>query len=213
MTYATSWPKSWIVLSGWKKTERSQLACRPEDSSRSGEEVNDVLYIDRATCTGCAVCLDVCTTSAISLDEREGVATIDQVLCTECLACLDVCPTGAIQRAESYELVPAGGGDVIEGQVLEGQVMPTPASSPLVMSRQPSRLATLAATALTSVGSWLLPRAADAFLDAVERRLTRGTNSVSFAPSLHAENRPQMRGTGRGRDGQGRQRRRRRRGK
>jgi len=172
-----------------------------------------VLYIDRATCAGCALCLDACSTGAISLDEREGVATIDQVLCTECLACLDVCPTGAIQRAESYELVPARGGEVIEGQVVEGQVTPVSASRSLVTSQRPSRLVTLAATALTSVGSWLLPRAADALLDAVERRLAHGANSTPSATSLHSENRSQTRWVDRGRGGQGRQRRQRRRGK
>jgi len=174
-----------------------------------------LLCIDRTTCAGCTACVDVCPTSAISLDESEGVAVIDQALCTECLACLDVCPTGAIQRAESPELVPAlvMEGKAVEGEVIEGEVILAPATRPLALARQPGRLAALAGTALTFVGSWLLPRAADALVGAVERRLARGTNPASSVTSLRSGDGPQMRQTGRGRGGRGRQRWRRRRGK
>ena len=172
-----------------------------------------MLYINRTTCQGCAVCVDTCPTGAIRLDEKEGVATIDQALCTECLACLDMCPNGAVKRAESPELVLASEGEIVEGQVIESQVMPASASSPLVATRQPVRLATLVGTALTFVGNWLLPRAADALVETIERRLTRGTNSVPSANPLRSGSRPLSRQMGNGRDGQGRQRRRRRRGK
>lgn len=171
-----------------------------------------MLYVDRATCAGYAACVDICPTGAISLDENDGVATINLELCNECLACLEVCPNGAIRRAESSELVPAGKGEIVKGQVIEGEVIPAPAASPLVATRQPGRLVTMAGTALTFVGSWLLPRAADALIGAVERRLTRGTNSDSPITSFRSGSRSsarQMRNGGRGR---GRQRRRRRRG-
>lgn len=173
-----------------------------------------MLYIDRTTCTGCAVCVDVCPSGAIRLDESEGIAVIDQALCTECLACLDECPTGAIQQTESSELVavPAVGEKAVEGEVIEGEVIPAPAIQPLAPARQPGRLATLTSTALTFVGSWLLPRAADALIGAVERRLAQGTNSASSI-SFRSESRPQTKQTGRGRSGGGRQRRHRRRGK
>lgn len=173
--------------------------------------MNDLLYIDRTTCVGCAVCVDICPTGAIRLDENEGVAVIDQALCTGCLACLDECPTGAIQRAELPELVPVSA--AVEGEVIEGEVMPAPATRFLAPVRQPGRLAVLASTAMTFVGRWLLPRAANALVGAVERRLARGTNPVSPVTSLRSANRPQMRQTGRGRGGRGRQRRQRRRGK
>jgi len=172
-----------------------------------------LLYIDRVTCTGCAVCLDTCPTGAIGLDEREGVATIDQVLCTECLACLDACPTGAVRQIESSELVPAGTDEIVEGQVIERQMIPARASKPLIAAWQPDRLATLAGTALTFVGSWLLPRAADAFLDAVERRLARRTSPTSSAATLRPGNSPLSKQIGNGRSRPGRHRRRRWRGR
>lgn len=175
--------------------------------------MNDVLYVDWTTCTGCAACIDACPTGAIGLDEGEGVATIDQELCTECRACLDVCPAGAIRRAEVGELALAGGGKVVEGQVVEGHIVPASASSPLVTSQQPSRLATLAGTALTFVGSQLLPRAADALLDAVERRLARGTSPASSSAPLRSGNRSLPKQMGDGKGNPRRQRRRRRRGR
>jgi ferredoxin len=159
------------------------------------------------------VCVDTCPTGAISLDEKEGVATIDQTLCTECLACLDVCPNGAVQRAESPELVPASESEIVEGQVIESQVRPVTASSPLVATRQAGRLATLAGAALTLVGNWLLPRAADALVGTIERRLTRGTNSVPSANPPRSGSRSLSKQMGNRGGGQGRQRRRRRRGK
>jgi NAD-dependent dihydropyrimidine dehydrogenase PreA subunit len=175
--------------------------------------VNNLLYIDQATCTGCAACIDACPAGAISLDESEGVAIINQVLCTECLACLDTCPTGAIQRVELGEFVPAGDGEVVEGQVVERQIVPALTFRPLVTSRQPSRLATLAGTALTLAQSWFLPRAADALLDAVERRLTQRTNTTPSAASLRSGSRSLSRLMSDGKSGRHHRRRRRRRGK
>jgi NAD-dependent dihydropyrimidine dehydrogenase PreA subunit len=172
-----------------------------------------VLYVDWTTCTGCAACIDACPTGAIGLDEGEDVATIDQELCTECQACLDVCPTGAVRRVEVGELALAGGGKVVEGQVIEGHIVPASASSPLVASQQPGRLATLAGTALTFVGSQLLPRAANALLDAVERRLVRGTNTVPSATPLRSGSRLSPKQVSDRRGGSRRRRRQRHRGK
>ena len=171
-----------------------------------------MIYIDRTTCAGCAVCVDICPTGAISLDEKEDVATIDQSLCTECLACLDACPTGAVRRAELSERVPAGEGEIVEGEVIESQMIPAPVSRPLVATRQPGRLAALASAALAFVGKWLLPRAADALVRRIEHRLAQGTNSATAATSPSSEDSSLSKQMGNARGGRGRQRRRRRRG-
>jgi len=172
-----------------------------------------LLYIDRTVCTGCAACVDACPTGAISFDDSQGLSTIDPALCNECLACLDVCSNQAIQQTEFPDLVPVMEGEVVEGEVVRREVVPARTIEVPVTSRQPGQLVSLAGTALTAMGSWLLPRAADALVAAVERRLVSGSDQVSSATSARSENKPfgrQMGGRGGGRS---RQRRRRRRGR
>lgn len=50
--------------------------------------------IDKDTCIGCAACVEVCPTSALSMQEDKAVCDADA--CIDCLACIGVCPTGAI---------------------------------------------------------------------------------------------------------------------
>lgn len=170
----------------------------------------ELLTIDRTLCTGCGTCLDACPTGAISLDEDECVSTIHPALCNECLECLDVCPNEAIQRVESLDLASALEGEVVEGEVIASEVIPVSEVGLAIRTRQPGQLAALAGTALTFVGSWLLPRAADALLDAMERRLVDGASSAPSATPLRSDNKPSMRQMGGGRGGRFRQRRRRR---
>lgn len=169
--------------------------------------MSDLLYIDPTECTGCGVCVDVCPTGAISLDENAVVSRIDPILCDDCLVCLDVCQNEAIQLTPSPDLVPSVQSEVVEGEVIGRDVIPIPSVRMPVKTRQPGQLAALAGTALTFVGSWLLPRAADALLGAVERRLSSGAHPYASTTLLRSENRPLMRQMGRGRRGRRRQRR------
>jgi Fe-S-cluster-containing hydrogenase component 2 len=132
--------------------------------------VNELLTIDRLLCTGCAACVTACPSGALRMDE-EPIPTLVSALCDECLACLEACPTGAIQRLTAPQPVR-----VVEGEIVEDEVLPAPAYSRPLAPRA-SRLRTgLAGSALAWVGSWLLPRAADALLDAVGRRLAGGAS-------------------------------------
>ena len=172
-----------------------------------------MLVIDHTECAGCGACVDACPTGAISLDEHECVSTIDPALCNECLECLDVCPNDAILRVESPDLVPVLEGEVVEGEVIASEVIPVSEVRLPIQTRHPGQLAALAGTALTFVGSWLLPRAAEALLDAMERRLVDGASSAPSATPLRSGNKPSMKQMGIGRGGRFRQRRQRRRGR
>lgn len=164
-----------------------------------------MLRIDHSLCTGCGVCVDACPPGAIRLDHEANVATIDPALCNACLVCLDACPHSAIQQAESFELIP-----MVEGEIVDRPVTPVPATRfPQTLGRS-GQLAALAGTALSFVGSWLVPRAADVLLDALERRLSSGSTLSSRWP--HSDNQPLI-ASGQGRrGGRSRQRHRRRQG-
>jgi NAD-dependent dihydropyrimidine dehydrogenase PreA subunit len=60
-----------------------------------------MITIDKACCTGCGVCLDLCPQEAIVLEADR--AEIRQELCVGCGICIGACPQGAIQEAD---LVP-----------------------------------------------------------------------------------------------------------
>ena len=49
--------------------------------------------IDTEKCTGCGVCVDVCPTEAITINE---VASVDEEKCVDCGTCVDECPNEAI---------------------------------------------------------------------------------------------------------------------
>ena len=53
-----------------------------------------------ASCNGCAKCINVCPTGALSLNPL----TIDMGKCTFCGACKNVCETGAIDFSNYYKL-------------------------------------------------------------------------------------------------------------
>jgi NAD-dependent dihydropyrimidine dehydrogenase PreA subunit len=171
---------------------------------------NALITIDRTLCSGCGECMDACPTGAISLDIDQGVSTINAALCDECLACMDVCPNDAIQTVASTDVVPAAAGEVVEGEVIGSQVILAAPAELRIETHRPGRLAALTSAALTSVGSWLLPRAADALLNAVEHRLVGRVDPLPAARPLNSANKAMMRPIGGGRGRRFRQRQRRR---
>jgi Pyruvate/2-oxoacid:ferredoxin oxidoreductase delta subunit len=164
-----------------------------------------LLRVDHSLCTGCGVCVDACSIGAIGLDREANVATIDLALCNACLVCLDACPNGAIQQVESSELIP-----LMEGEIVESEVTPVSVASLPHPLKRSGQLAALTGTALSFVGSWLLPRAADVLLDAIERRLA-GRSALSIRPP-YSDDRPPITSGRVGRGRRSRQRCRKRQG-
>lgn len=110
-----------------------------------------MLTIELDRCDGCGDCVEVCPEGAIQL--VGGLAQINSELCTECEICVQACPSGAIKVARPIA------------------VREEPAAA-VVERPRPSTLATLVGATLSFIGSQLLPRAADAIVNALDRRLS-----------------------------------------
>jgi len=141
-----------------------------------------VLTIEVDRCDGCGACVEVCPEGAISL--IGGVARIDSSSCIECEACVQACPNGAIKVARPVA------------------VREEPAVA-MAARPQPSAMAALAGAALSFVGRHVLPRAADALVRALDRRLSGQPTSESQDETISPEPRAE------GQRGEGRRRRRR----
>ena len=51
--------------------------------------------INRALCTGCRNCIDLCPTGALG-EVEDKAAVVQPQACTYCAVCEDICPTSAI---------------------------------------------------------------------------------------------------------------------
>ncbi len=64
--------------------------------SRDEMEIDPLIAaVDEEVCTGCGLCVDVCTYDARSINELLKVAEVDEGLCTGCGACIAACPSNA----------------------------------------------------------------------------------------------------------------------
>jgi heterodisulfide reductase subunit A len=55
-------------------------------------------FVVEEECSGCKTCLSMCPYSAISRDDKKGVAVINEVLCKGCGTCVAACPSGSIKQ-------------------------------------------------------------------------------------------------------------------
>ncbi|MCG8633508.1 MAG: glycyl-radical enzyme activating protein [Desulfobacterales bacterium] len=65
--------------------------CHNPESRRPGVEIS----FDPAACIGCRACMDVCDTSALSMENHWFV---DRSRCSLCFKCTRACPSGALAR-------------------------------------------------------------------------------------------------------------------
>jgi len=139
-----AWPGQMPSATLWKVTWwRSSMGYR------EGDKLMLTIELDR--CDGCGDCIEVCPEGAIQL--VGGLAQINSELCTGCEACVQACPNGAIKVARPVA------------------VREEPAVAMTERTR-PSVLATLAGATLSLIGSQLLPRAADAIVNVLDRRFS-----------------------------------------
>jgi NAD-dependent dihydropyrimidine dehydrogenase PreA subunit len=63
--------------------------------------------IDETKCTGCGICVDVCPTDMLRMDEKEEKAIIKYPEdCMTCYTCELKCPVGAIEVHPFKEELP-----------------------------------------------------------------------------------------------------------
>ncbi len=136
-----------------------------------------VMQVNQALCSGCGVCVEACSNSAIQLAGRW--VEINQALCTQCQDCVEACPNGAItavsepvQQMLSSAALPA----------VETEIIPAP---------KQTALPELAGAALTFLGREVAPRLVEVLATALERRLTTpatsATTSLSAPPKSSAK--------------------------
>jgi electron transfer flavoprotein alpha subunit len=79
-----------------------------------------IITIVKDNCTGCGLCIDMCTSGAIEL--REGCASIDEEKCFLCKICVPGCPAGAIVIGEEEKKVSVSEGkDTYSGVWIFGE--------------------------------------------------------------------------------------------
>jgi NAD-dependent dihydropyrimidine dehydrogenase PreA subunit len=128
-----------------------------------------MVIVDSKRCTGCGACVELCPVGAIRLiEEASGNhAEIDQAKCQQCEVCIEACPEQAI-RPESE---PA-----IEGEIVQAEHKPMPARlqpHQVHPARWMPKAMVWLGPALAFVGREVVPRLADALLDAWDRRSDR----------------------------------------
>lgn len=123
------------------------------------------VQVNQEKCSGCGACLDVCPTSAISLEISKAV--INQALCTQCEACISMCPSGALYT------------EVVELQIVPAARQPVPARA--IASTLPERrtLAPWVGTTLAFLGQEILPRLANVAMAALEQRLSSQPTKIT----------------------------------
>jgi Fe-S-cluster-containing hydrogenase component 2 len=131
-----------------------------------------MVRVDRARCTGCGACVEVCPAGAIRLIQGATAwyAEVNAAKCQQCEACVQACPEQAI----ASESEP-----VLEGKVVQVKTTPLPTGSQPRQALLPwaPKAMTWLGPALAFVGREVVPRIATALLDAWDRRADRAAVS------------------------------------
>jgi Fe-S-cluster-containing hydrogenase component 2 len=130
-----------------------------------------MVIINDAKCNGCGICVDVCPTGALILQNNH--AFIHQELCQECHNCIEACPQGAILVGENQP---------VSGEVIRIPANPEPALNTLTEPAERMPLREMFIPAIGSILLWtgreIVPRIADLALGALDRRI-QAANVVS----------------------------------
>jgi NAD-dependent dihydropyrimidine dehydrogenase PreA subunit len=111
-------------------------------------------------CSGCGLCIEVCPPQAIHLTAAKAV--IEPELCTACGACVKACALGAIAIIKPTALI-------------RSTAVQAPATTRVTRNtlEAPGKIVLWTGIAATVIEQHILPCLADAFVAALERRLSR----------------------------------------
>ena len=90
----------------------------------------EIVEVNKALCSGCALCVASCPYEAREIDEETDTALVKEVLCQGCGACAAVCPNKATgqnlfrQVQIMRMLEPVGAGATTKQEELEGTDAP-----------------------------------------------------------------------------------------
>jgi Ni,Fe-hydrogenase III small subunit/formate hydrogenlyase subunit 6/NADH:ubiquinone oxidoreductase subunit I len=101
---------SYRLLSG-----RQTMAYPDGPAPALPERHGGALRVDGSECSdGCAACVSVCPTEAITVGANDAVA-LDLGRCIFCAACVETCPTGAITQTNDHRLASRRREDLVLG--------------------------------------------------------------------------------------------------
>jgi NAD-dependent dihydropyrimidine dehydrogenase PreA subunit len=157
------------------------------------------ICLNTEMCTGCGACVDTCLPQALCL--MAGKVVMKPELCTACGDCVKACAMGAITIVEPPALMrPAE--------------VPVPVTARAVQNtpQTQGKIVLWTGIAATLIEQQVLPRLADAFIAALDRRLSRPKPFPANRVGKDMEQSPSSGGIVQGNDGRGLTRRRRIRG-
>lgn len=153
------------------------------------EKDTNLMQVDIDKCTGCGLCLEVCSINAINL--VAGKAVINQDICIICGSCATKCPENAISEV----------GLAVPAQLATLYPVRQQKSNPVVKLRPTGERVPWATPVLSFLGREIVPRLIDTMFTALDRRL-------ASSPETSVASNPQVAPRAQGRNCQARRRRR-----
>ena len=68
-----------------------------KDSGVGVRPIKEGVRRDEEACTHCGMCVSICPTKALTIDQRTGKVSFNEERCVACGVCIDACPPRAME--------------------------------------------------------------------------------------------------------------------